>query len=87
MKIGSYELPDACPDNCLFRDEVNAFSQGSMCYHCPVINCTPFEYEGKRFTLVDVTEFRLDWAAEWDEFFRTGKVPELHLELSKKEET
>jgi hypothetical protein len=87
MKIGSYEMPDACPDDCTFRNDVDAFSQGSMCYRCPIINCIPFEYDGKKFTLVDADVYRLDWAAEWDEFFRTGKVPELHLEPPKKEDT
>lgn len=76
MKIGPYEFPDTCPEDCEFRG-FGSDMQGGMCHRCPVLNCTPFNYEGEELCLVDVTDFRLDWAKEWDEFFRTGKFPEL----------
>lgn len=79
MKIGPYTLPDACPENCPFLGDAQAISQGGMCFRCPVINCTPMEYEGKQICLVDPADYREDWAAEWEKFFRSGEYPALRL--------
>lgn len=31
--------------------------------------------------LVDPEDYRVDWAAEWVEFFKSGKYPELRINL------
>lgn len=81
MKIGPYELPDKCPEDCPCRGDSWAISQGGMCHRCPVLNCTPVEYEGEMVCLVDPEDYRVDWAAEWVEFFKSGKYPELRINL------
>ena len=71
---GKFNVPDKCPKGC--RYATTRFGQGDMCSSCPVFNCSgPAEY-----TLLSPAEYRPDWAAEWVEFFATGKEPELRLD-------
>jgi len=74
---GKYEVPDDCPKDCKFT---GCISQGDWCHQCPVFNCAPTEDEdGGEFYLCRPEDYREDWAAEWEEFFKTGKTPELAL--------
>jgi|WetSurSiteA1Bulk_404760.scaffolds.fasta_scaffold11409_8 hypothetical protein len=78
MKIGPYEFPDKCPENCAFNNDPVALSQGGVCHRCPIMNCIPFDTgNGIMACLVDPSEYRSDWALEWHEFFKTGKFPNL----------
>lgn len=82
MKIGSelqFEVPDHCPENCPFLEDKKQFSQGCTCSRCPIINCTPFDYEGQMICMIDPEDFRDDWAREWEDFFKTGIEPLLEL--------
>lgn len=78
MKIGPYEFPDSCPKDCEFLSS-RWKGQGGMCHRCPVMNCSSFDYEGEVLCLVNPEHYRLDWAKEWDKFFRTGESPKLLL--------
>lgn len=79
MKIGKYEFPDKCPDDCKLMHSFIYQGQGCMCHRCPVFNCTTCP--GDEFRMMRPDEYRLDWAAEWYEFFRSGKYPELKLKM------
>ena len=77
-----------CP-TCRFKGSFYEYGQSAICGRCPVVVCTYFdgEYEdengGKHqysMCLVRPEDFRPDWLEDWEEFFKTGKVPELHLE-------
>ena len=85
MKIGSslqYECPNECPKNCTFKGEFFNYGQNAMCGRCPVFSCKePITEEDKIYLpLVPASQFRDDWAKEWDRFFKTGKKPNLYLE-------
>jgi len=80
MKIGPHEFPDACPATCAFHGDLQRYGQSALCGRCPVLLCIPFKAEdGTLMCLVDPSEYRDDWAAEWAEFFRTGQDPHLLL--------
>lgn len=71
MKFGTklqYDCPDKCPKNCKLRS--GPIDQGSICIRCPVFCCPD---------LICYDDYRDDWAAEWDKFFKTGEVPVLCL--------
>jgi len=85
MKIGSelqFEIPDDCPEHCLFLHDARALSQGGMCFRCPVMNCRA----GDIGPLIEPIDFRDDWAEEWARFFKDGVLPKLPLKLTKKED-
>ena len=80
MLVGEFEFPDECPPDCLFAGDLLENGQSSICGRCPVLCCSPVEHEdGFEFCLVEPADYRPDWAAEWAEFFRSGKYPELRL--------
>jgi hypothetical protein len=73
---GKYEVPDHCPKDCQFIEERKSISMSSVCFRCPVFNC------GKTsdgICMIDAEDFREDWAAEWEEFFKTGIFPEMEF--------
>jgi len=73
MKIGEFEFPDKCPKDCLYTGDIGRHGQNSICGRCPVFTSTGND------PLVLPEEYRLDWAKEWAEFFKTGKEPELYF--------
>ena len=85
---GKYEVPDTCPADCSLKEDMSKFGQNSICGRCPVFNCSrsaPDEQFPKGFCLLEPEQYRPDWAAEWVEFFKTGKFPELPLENHRSE--
>jgi hypothetical protein len=85
MKIGSkhlFTVPDKCPPDCRFISALHNFDQSAMCTHCPVFICRPVSApEGDGcFCMVDPEDFRDDWAAEWERFFKDGTIPALPIE-------
>jgi hypothetical protein len=73
-----YYLPDKCPADCSLRPKVG-FYQGCTCMRCPVLNCVP---DDDGFCILKAEDFREDWAAEWDLFFKDGTPPVLKLSKS-----
>lgn len=71
MQIGNFEFPDKCPDNCLFANDLMTYGQNSICIRCPILNCAGDD------RALEPSDYRLDWAREWFEFFKTGKSPSL----------
>ena len=84
MKISKreYEIPDNCPEDCLYKNNMINFGQSSICIRCPVFNCKK-DVDG--FCLLEPEEYRDDWAKEWYEFFKTGKEPTLYLTIKETE--
>lgn len=76
---GCYEVPEDCPPDCKFQGSFARFGQSAICGHCPVLCCRPTLHEDGPFCLVEPEDFRPDWAAEWERFFRTAKPPTLKL--------
>lgn len=75
---GQFEVPDDCPDTCQFKGQ--PLGQGSICMRCPIFNCKVIpDPDGEPFSLLEPHEYRSDWAEEWVEFFKTGKVPMLRF--------
>lgn len=75
------EIPDKCPEDCLYAGE--SFYQGNMCSRCPIFNCSK---EGG-FSLIELQDYREDWAKEWARFFATGEGPVLlHIRKVNKSE-
>lgn len=73
-------LPDECPKDCPYYNDISNYGQGAICRSCPLFVCT-----GERdYVLVSAEEFRDDWAVEWKEFFDTGMKKMPHLKLSNK---
>lgn len=72
-----YTVPDKCPDNCKYQEELARYGQNAMCHWCPVLNCAPCTEDG--FRLLEPADYRLDWAEAWVEFFRNGIEPKLPL--------
>lgn len=75
MKIGEnlqFEVPDKCPENCEFKDDIRNYGQSAMCIRCPILNCVPIkDEEGEEFCLIEPEDYRNDWAKEWQEFFKS----------------
>lgn len=72
IKIGSFEFPTRCPNDCELQDNI---SQGGLCHRCPVFNCSSIDEDDE--PLLAPEEYRLDWAQQWDQFFKTGQRPQL----------
>ena len=34
-----YEVPDKCPEECIFRNDFRRHGQNSICLRCPVLCC------------------------------------------------
>lgn len=70
---GKYEVPDKCPENCKFIDDLEIYGQNSICFRCPVLNCSE---EMSDDPPVDKESYREDWAKEWVEFFKNNlRIP------------
>ena len=72
---GKYEVPDKCPKKCIFKNDLYKYGQNAICMRCPVLICAEDEFG----PLIHANEFRPDWAAEWERFFKYGVIPELRL--------
>lgn len=74
--FGKYAIPNTCPDDCPFKDDLASFSQGIICTRCPVFCCSN---DG----LISAETYREDWAAVWEEWFKGNKkfYPELKLKI------
>jgi len=83
MKIGEFEFPDKCSENCPFLGDIGRNGQNSICGRCPVFCCTPVEYEGEMICMIDPADYREDWAEEWAKFFEDGTFPMLKLKLER----
>ena len=83
MKISKkrYEVPNTCPLNCPFRNELSRLGQSAICIRCPVFICHPED-----MCLMKPEEYRPDWAKEWWKFFdalsRHGSPPMPQLRLT-----
>jgi len=80
MKIGTenkFTIPNECPIDCIFKDDIKNHGQNSICYHCPVMCCKmPLnDEEAKYMPIVHANEYRNDWAEQWERFFNTGEYP------------
>lgn len=78
---GKFEVPDECPDGCVYRDSFYQMGQSAICGRCPVFCCKESEGpDGETdFALVHRDDYRPDWAEAWVKFFDTGEGPELFL--------
>ena len=76
---GKYEIPDTCPEDCVFYDSLDRYGQGSICYRCPVLICSGDDPP------VPPEHYRGDWAFEWKVFFENGTVPDLMLRRRSKQ--
>ena len=77
-----YKVPDDCPPNCKFIEELKIFDQSSICIRCPIFNCKKRCLpEDKEFCLIRPEDFRVDWAKIWSEWFQGDMqtLPELYL--------
>jgi hypothetical protein len=77
-----YEVPDKCPENCKFKNDILNYGQNAICGRCPVFVCEePRTEEDKMYMpLVPADEYRDDWAEEWEKFFKERiDYPELKL--------
>ena len=73
-----YTVPDKCPEQCPLKKPL--FSQSSICIRCPVLICKKMENDTEGYTpMVSSEEYREDWTKEWEEFFKTGTIPNLFL--------
>lgn len=77
-----YEVPDSCPEDCAYLDDMATFGQNSICGRCPVLTCKVIDgtEDGLgMFCLIEPADYRDDWAKEWEDFFKSRKVPKLKL--------
>jgi hypothetical protein len=85
---GNVELPDKCPEDCPFKDDIANYGQNAMCGRCPIFVCTTFgseEDEMGPMCLVEPEEYRHDWATVWQQWFADGMKGMPHLVLKMKE--
>jgi len=75
------EIPDNCPDNCVFKEDLIQFDQSCMCTRCPIFNCMK---DSSGFCMIEPENYREDWALEWKKFFK-GEIdfPILNLQHEK----
>lgn len=76
----NFIIPDECPEDCLFKDDLK-YGQNSICIRCPVLCCKEpkTKEEEPYMPIIDKKEYRVDWAAEWEAFFKTKKIPKLKI--------
>ena len=79
------EIPDSCPINCRFKEELKQFYQDDICYSCPVLNCSNPSND-PMMPILEPEQYRSDWAKEWKRFF-DGEIeePELCLRFKNNE--
>lgn len=82
---GDVELPDDCPEDCPFKDDIANYGQNAICGRCPLFACKTFDGpeddEVGPMCLVEPEEYRRDWAIVWQQWFADGMMgmPELTL--------
>jgi len=82
MLIQGYNLPDSCPDNCIYKDHIYKYGQSAICRYCPVFCCMEVLDENNQpFRLLEPDQYRIDWLMEWIKLFENGTEPELRYEL------
>ena len=70
MKIGGYEFPDSCPEECPDKHYMDNFDQGIMCVRCPIFNCSGPE----DIRLLRPEDYNVEWAKEWHRWFKENGV-------------
>jgi hypothetical protein len=65
-----YEIPDTCPEKCPFKKQLEQFSMCSMCFRCPILNCS-----GGDNAPLDPSMYEPKWAKDWYEFFKGDMNP------------
>lgn len=65
-----YEVPNSCPVNCKFKNDLAKYGQGSICVRCPVFACPE---------MISPGWYREDWAKVWYDWFKGDmqQLPEL----------
>lgn len=66
------EIPDECPEDCRFKDDIQLYGQNAMCGRCPIFNCRTDlknDPEGIYTPMVEAEGFRSDWAKQFKKFF------------------
>jgi hypothetical protein len=84
MKIGQnlqFEVPDKCPPDCTYKNDIGDYGLSAICIRCPVLNCKIIDESKYGGPIIDPRDFRNDWAADWENFFKTGKHPELKFRM------
>ena len=66
------EIPEKCPPNCRFREDLALCGQSSICGRCPVLLCPD---------VIEPEGYNADWAREWATFFQGGPEPELRFKV------
>jgi hypothetical protein len=88
------EIPDECPRSCKFLGDTDSLDFCRYCpvFNCKEVTLSkedfylisrpdsPYDDETSRFSMLDKSDYRSDWAKEWKKFF-DGEVdmPELRL--------
>ena len=62
-----FTVPDECPENCIYKNDLEFCGMDAVCMTCPVFVCNP------KNPCIDPKGYRQDWAAEWEKFFKTGE--------------
>jgi len=79
MQVGSklqFTVPDKCPDDCKYLNDVRNFGQSAVCRYCPVFCCSGDS------PLIEPEGIRDDWTSSWEKFFNGEvDVPKLNLTL------
>ena len=77
MKVGSklqFSVPDKCPEECRYIDDIMNYGQSAICRYCPVLCCNGPE------PMIEPEGMRDDWAEDWQDFF-SGKVSQPELKI------
>jgi hypothetical protein len=74
MRIGDYEFPDSCPDNCPDLHYMETFDQGNNCTRCPIFNCREIPYNGGKVSMLRPEQYPEELAKAWYEWFKKNKV-------------
>ena len=70
-----YTVPDVCPPDCPYFDDIMNYGQNALCRHCPVFACRGPD------PMVPPDGCRDDWAQDWDELFKSGMTQAPALKL------
>ncbi len=76
---GKHIVPNHCPENCPFLNEISVRGQNTFCGYCPVFVCHKDEYRG---CFVEPEKYREDWALAWSNWFADGMkgIPVIEIE-------
>ena len=77
-----YEVPDKCPENCIFINDFAIYGQNAVCNYCPVFLCRESIRDNERASIVKPENYRQDWASEWSQWFKGDmkNVPVLKIQ-------